>query len=111
MATGPGRLTDLDEQKTLVSSNGPVTLDELHLYNAGSSLGVWVHIYDAAAAASVTVGTTVPAKSYFLLPTDKDTWVPNLRFENGIVIAAVREFHGAATGPATNDVNGSYTVR
>lgn len=103
------RLTDCDETKETIATTGPAKLDLLHLHNNGA-VGVWIHLYDIAAAASVTVGTTVPALSFRLQAGEAREWV-GLSFDTGCILAAVTEFHGGATGAATDTVNGSVIVQ
>lgn len=98
-------ITDADETKETLSTTGPTVVDLLHLDNAGA-VDMWVHLYDRNAAGLVTVGTTPPALSFKLRAGETREWI-NLRFASGLILAAVAEFSGGATGPATNAVNGS----
>ena len=66
----------------------------------------WIHFYDAAAIADVTVGTTAPKQSYPVTYSDDTHYVmtdiylhDGMRFELGLVWAVTKEADGGATTP------------
>ena len=103
-------LTDVDETGDLIAGSKDSTLETLHLESTDAD-DLWVHLYDAATAGEVTEGTDTPKLSFHLPAGTEQTWSPFERFSAGIVIAAMQEFSGAATGPGANEVNGSCVVR
>jgi hypothetical protein len=71
----------------------------------------WLHLYNAATAAEVTVGTTTPVQSYPVATSDNTAYVmtdinmhDGLEFPNGLVFAVTKELSGAATAPDSNCV-------
>ncbi len=78
--------------------------------NNKSTTDVWLHLYDAAAALDVTVGTTTPKQSFMCPFSDGTNYVTRevipvedgLKFDLGLVWAITREPDGGATAPAAN---------
>ncbi len=71
----------------------------------------WLHLYNAAAIADVTVGSTAPDQSYPVATSDDTHYVltdisfhDGLRFDLGLVFAVTKELSGGATAPDSNCV-------
>ncbi len=69
----------------------------------------WIHVYDAAAAADVTVGTTTPKQSWPVATSDDTHYVmtdiyldDGLKFDLGLVFAVTKEADAGATAPDSN---------
>lgn len=89
-------------------------LETLHLRNEHDA-GLWIHCFDRVSADGIAVGTTPPAIRFFVPsgPNETDpptTLVPMLRFRHGIVMAAVEEYSGGATGPSADALRGGAIV-
>lgn len=105
----PYRKTDLTNTATLVKT-GSVRLITMEFQNI-NTVDVFLQLYDAAAAADVSVGTTTPKQSYCIPASDgtnrslsvKDWGDRGLRFLAGLVIAATTTAAGG-TAPATASV-------
>lgn len=77
--------------------------------NNKSTTDVWLHVYDAAAAVDVTVGTTTPKQSFFCPFSDGTNYVvreldleDGLRFNLGLVWAVTQEADAGLTAPTSN---------
>lgn len=71
----------------------------------------WLHVYDAAAAADVTVGTTTPKQSWPVTTSDNTHYAmtdiyleEGLKFDLGLVFAVTKEADAGATAPDSNCV-------
>ena len=69
----------------------------------------WLHLYDAAAATDVSVGTTTPKQSYAVTTSDDTHYVmtdinlhDGLEFKLGLVFAVTKEADAGATAPDSN---------
>ena len=98
--------TDQSSTATLVVGKG-TALTTMEVQNINTS-DVFIQIFDAVAAADVSVGTTVAKQSYVIPASDganrsassKDWGDRGLMFTNGIVIAITTTV-GGSTAPAT----------
>lgn len=98
----PYRKADLNATAVLACGSGHV--HGYHIDNTANAAKTYVHLYNAASAAGVTVGTTPPVLS-FVVPASGGTDMPISRigiggFSLGIVIAACNALTGN-TNPTT----------
>lgn len=105
----PYRKTDLTNTAALVKT-GFTRLTTMEFQNINTA-DVFLQLYNAAAAADVTVGTTTPNQSYRIPASDgttaslsvKDWGDRGLGFNKGLVIAATTTV-GGGTAPTSNSV-------
>jgi hypothetical protein len=99
------------DASAVLVQKGPCQLHGYHLANANASAR-YAKLYDAAAAADVTVGTTLP-KLRIPVTGSNLAWAANLQvhFKLGMVVAVVT---GAAdtdtTGGSARDIAGALVV-
>jgi hypothetical protein len=103
----PYRKTDLSSTAVLVVGQ-PTFVTDVEAYNLDSA-DRWLHLYDAAAAADVSVGSTTPKKSWAIPAGDgtdrgkySESFPSPIEFHLGLVIAATTTATGS-TAP-TNDL-------
>ena len=94
----------------VLASKGYTTVKLCNIFSKNNEDN-WLHLYNAAAATDVTVGTTVPDQSYAVATSDNTAYVMTdvnmhggLRFDLGLVFAVTKELSGAATAPDSNCV-------
>jgi hypothetical protein len=101
--TSTYRNAALKATATLVSAN-PCDLHGWHIANL-DSVDAWLHLYDAATTASVTVGTTTPKITLWvpaaagidsLSVSSAASQVGGVGFATGLVIAATTTLAGSA---------------
>lgn len=81
----------------------PTSISSIMLHNEGAATR-YIQMFDAAAVADVTLGTTAPSVS-FVMTTDTNlsvTFEHPLDFGTGLVIAATTTARGATTGGTIN---------
>lgn len=92
-------------------------LEQLHFKNTHDD-ALWIHAFDAASADGITPGTDPPVFRWYV-PCEADPpdptappfrELPMLRFNHGIVLAAVEEYFGGATGPAEGALRGGVII-
>lgn len=101
--------SDLTNTKTLVRA-GSLRLTTMEVQNINTS-DIFVQMFNAAAVADVTLGTTAPTQSYCIPASDgvnrslsvKDWGDRGLHFNKGLVIVATTTV-GGSTAPAQNSV-------
>ena len=83
----------LSSTPTLVSATG-VNISGYNLSNPNSAL-VYVQMFDAASAGSVTLGTTTPVASLAIPPYGVTDSLPTsgLALQNGLVLAEIGRAH------------------
>jgi hypothetical protein len=109
----PVTIDDLGATPVVVKPDVGV-LETLHLKNTHAN-GLWVHFFDRASADGLVVGETPPDFRWFFpsAPEPEDpagTQIPMLRANHGIVLAAVEQYFGGATGPASGALRGGAIV-
>jgi hypothetical protein len=83
----------------VLTKTGKCSLAGFHFLNASSTAAAYVQFHDVAAAASVTLGSTVP-KFSIGLPTSGGatrTYVSRNQFTNGMVVAATTTAAGSSS--------------
>lgn len=101
----------------LVIKGDVAVLEQLHFFSEHDA-GLWVLAYDRKTTEGIVVGETVPAFRWYVpgAPETPDptqpptTYIPMLRFDHGVVLAAAQEYHEGATGPAANALRGGAIV-
>jgi len=97
--------TALDESPLILVGVGPLELSDFFVYNNDSAAG-FVQFFDAAAAADVALGTTVPD---FVVGVAATSWaqgsmVPRM-FSKGIVIGFATTATGNGATSSTAEVS------
>lgn len=106
----PYRNTSLNATAALVLGNR-VKLHSLHVDNSANSAKSYLQLYDAAAAADVTVGTTTPDKTLFVPASgamDFNWGKEPIKFSRGLVIAATTTVGGNTNPASAVLVNADY---
>jgi len=101
----PFRSVTITDAATLVIASA-VQLRALDLFNRGAG-ELFFHLYNAASAGAIIVGTTSPYLTYPMLPESgwSKSWSPDgISFPAGIVIAVTTAISGASGAVNSGDV-------